>query len=167
MFVDYALLHRGKPIAVVEAKRTSKDAQLGQVVKLGTALLGENHESAMAIRDSLIGQIAELPLKVNVVAKERELIEAVLRESWWQDATDAQLGHLVRRLAPLMKYRQRRTDPIMELDLRDLTVLKEHVEVGPKHDRVSVAAYRERVEEYIRDLVAHSPVLQKIRRGRR
>ena len=29
-FVDYALLHRGRPIAVVEAKRTSKDAQLGQ-----------------------------------------------------------------------------------------------------------------------------------------
>ena len=29
-FVDYALLRRGKPIAVVEAKKTSKDAQLGQ-----------------------------------------------------------------------------------------------------------------------------------------
>jgi len=29
-FVDYALLHEGRPIAVVEAKRTSKDAELGQ-----------------------------------------------------------------------------------------------------------------------------------------
>ncbi len=29
-FVDYALLHRGRPVAVVEAKKTSKDAQLGQ-----------------------------------------------------------------------------------------------------------------------------------------
>ncbi len=29
-FADYALMHRGKPAAVVEAKKTSKDAQLGQ-----------------------------------------------------------------------------------------------------------------------------------------
>ncbi len=29
-FADYALLLRGKPAAVLEAKRTSKDAQLGQ-----------------------------------------------------------------------------------------------------------------------------------------
>lgn len=29
-FADYALLHHGKPIAVVEAKRTSKDAAPGQ-----------------------------------------------------------------------------------------------------------------------------------------
>jgi type I restriction enzyme R subunit len=29
-FADYALLHRGKPIAVVEAKKTSKDARVGK-----------------------------------------------------------------------------------------------------------------------------------------
>jgi len=29
-FADYALLHHGKPIAVIEAKRTSKDAALGK-----------------------------------------------------------------------------------------------------------------------------------------
>ncbi len=135
------------------------------VVDLGTARLGENHESAAAIKDSLIEQIAELPLKVNVVAKEQELIEAVLRDSWWQDVTDEQLSDLVRRLGPLMKYRQRRTEPIMELDLRDLTVLKERIEFGPKRDPMSVSAYRERVEEYIRNLVAHNPVLQKIQAG--
>lgn len=29
-FADYALVHRGKPVAVVEAKRASKDAALGR-----------------------------------------------------------------------------------------------------------------------------------------
>ena len=135
------------------------------VVDLGTAMLGGNDEAAAAIKDSLVGQIAELPLNVNVVAKEQELIEAVLRDSWWPDVTDQQLGELAQRLAPLMKYRQRRTDPIMELELRDLTVLKEHIEFGPKHDRMSVAAYRERVEEYVRNLVAENLVLQKIQAG--
>ncbi len=39
-FADYALLHRGKPIAVIEAKRTSKHEDQGkeQAVKYGTNL---------------------------------------------------------------------------------------------------------------------------------
>ena len=135
------------------------------VIELGTALVAENRETVELIKDGILTQIEELPLSVNVVAKEDELIEAVSQDRWWRELSDEKLRDLVRRLAPLMKYRQRRTDPIMKLHLRDLTVLKEQIEFGPKHDRLSVAAYRERVEQYVQDLVAENPVLQKIQGG--
>jgi len=38
-FADYALLHQGKPVAVVEAKKTSRDAQVGQEQALQYAQL--------------------------------------------------------------------------------------------------------------------------------
>jgi len=48
------------------------------VVELGTALLSENTAAFKAIRDSLMEQVSELPLSVNLVAKEKALIEDVL-----------------------------------------------------------------------------------------
>jgi type I restriction enzyme, R subunit len=104
-------------------------------------------------------------LTVNVVAVERELIEEVQRPHWWNAPTDDKLRVLVDRLAPLMKYRQRRGDPIMKLDIEDLVAIKEYVEFGPEHERMTSSAYREKVETYVRGLVRENPVLQKIKLG--
>ncbi len=135
------------------------------VVELGTALLSRNDDAVEALKESVRTQVEELPLTVNVVAKEKPLIDRVLKEAWWKGADDAGLRELVQRLGPLMKYRQRHRDPILKLDLEDAVVLKEYIEFGPEHERLSTAAYRERVETYIRTLVAENPVLQKIQRG--
>jgi type I restriction enzyme R subunit len=135
------------------------------VLELGTALLTGQQEVADALMDSIVTQVAELPLTVNVVAKERDLIETVQKAAWWTGVTDHALIDMSRRLAPLMKYRQERRDPIMTLELADARALKETVEFGPQHERLSTAAYRERVEAAVRTLVAQNPVLQKIQRG--
>ncbi len=64
-----------------------------------------------------------------------------------------------------MKYRQERREPIMTLELADARALKETIEFGPQHERMSTSAYREKVEAGIRLLVAQNPVLQRIQRG--
>ena len=40
-----------------------------EVVELATALLSENQEAFTAIKESLLAQISELPLTVNLVAR--------------------------------------------------------------------------------------------------
>ena len=135
------------------------------VVELGAALLADNPEAFEAIRESVLLQVAELPLTVNVVARHRELIEAVQLLGWWAAPTDEDLCGLAHRLAPLMKYRQRRSEPMMKLDLDDLVATKEWIEVGPEHERMTSSAYRERVEAYIRELVTHNDVVAKIQAG--
>ena len=136
-----------------------------EVVELGTTLLQENHEALEAIRESILLQVAELPLSVNVVARERELIEAVQGPNWWANLTDEKLRELVRRLSPLMRFRQRRSDPMMKLDIEDLLATKEWIEVGPEHERMTSSAYRARVESYIQELVRSNPLLARIKAG--
>jgi type I restriction enzyme R subunit len=136
-----------------------------EVVELGTALLQDKRDAFEVIRDSVVLQVSELPLSVNVVAKERDLIEAVLRPAWWTQPTDEKLRELARRLAPLMRFRQRRSDPMMKLDITDLLATKEWVDVGPEHERITSSAYRARVEAYVQGLVASNPVIARIKAG--
>ncbi|MBI2354731.1 MAG: DEAD/DEAH box helicase family protein [Deltaproteobacteria bacterium] len=135
------------------------------VVELSTAFLADNKEAFEAIRECIIIQINELPLTVNLVAREQEFIETVLQPLWWSAPTEDKLAQLVKRLAPLMRFRQKRRDPMMKLQLKDLTVIKEWVEFGPEHERMTSKAYRERVEAYIRSLVDENPVLRRIQAG--
>ena len=136
-----------------------------EVVELGTAWLSDNREAMDGLQESLIAQISELPLSVNIVAREQEFIEQVSELHWWVSLTDEKLKQLSDRLAPLMKYRPPKTGPMISLDIADLVAIKEWIEFGPEHERMTSSAYREKVETYIRDLVDNNPVLQKIKKG--
>ena len=136
-----------------------------EIVELSTALLADNRETVEAIRESLLAQVGELPLTVNIVRKEEALITDVLHPSWWIQPTDEKLQTLVQRLAPLMKYRQQKTSAMMQLDLEDLLATKEYIEFGPENERISTSAYRARVEAHIQSLVDESPVLQRLSAG--
>ncbi len=136
-----------------------------EVVDLGTARITHNEEAFALLRESLAEQVAELPLSVNVVAAERALIEAVQRSAWWEAASPADLAELASRLAPLMRYRQQRRDPMMSLDLADLCVVKETLDFGAEHAGLTTSAYRERIEAYIRALVEENEVMRRIAEG--
>jgi type I restriction enzyme R subunit len=155
-----APLLRAKSDADFKALRLETD-----VVELGTALLAGNRDAADTLRDAVIEQVEELPLGVNLVARERELIEAVLTPAWWAAVDDPGLRRLVTRLGPLMKFRQERRDPMLSLHLADVTAIRERIVTGPDGRDMPIAAYRQRVEEAIRALVAGNPVLQRIQAG--
>jgi len=136
-----------------------------EVVEATTALLSENQEVFEGLKESLVDQVSELPLTVNVVLREEALISEVLQPAWWAEPADAKLESLIERLAPLMKYRQQKTRAMMELDLEDLLATKEYIEYGPEHERMSTSAYRARVEAHIQALVRENPVLQRLVAG--
>jgi type I site-specific restriction endonuclease len=135
------------------------------VIELGTALLSDNQDAVDGLRECLVEQVSELALSVNVVARERELIAAVQQAHWWSAPTEDKLRQLVDRLAPLMKYRQKRPDALVKLDIPDLLAIKETIEFGPDHERLTSSVYREKVEAFVRSLVANNPVLQKLQAG--
>ena len=136
-----------------------------EVVELGTALIAENVAAVEGLKESVTAQISELPLTVNIVAQEKDIIEEAQHPQWWTTPTEEKLQSLTDHLAPLMKYRQKRTDPMVHLNIADLIAVKEWVEFGPEHERLTTSAYREKVEVYIRNLIDQNPVLQKIQNG--
>lgn len=135
------------------------------VVEYGTAVLAANGDAMDTLCEAIQEQVAELPLGVNLVAQERELIAAVLGDAWWASTDDAGLDAMSARLAPLMRFRQQRSAPMLSLNLADLTAVHERVRVGPGGSDLPVAAYRQRVEDTVQRLLQENPVLQSLQAG--
>lgn len=137
-----------------------------ELVELSTAILENNKDQVQVIRESIISQVNELPLSVNVVEAEQDLIEEIINpHNDWMDLSVEWLTSITKKVAPLMRYREGSPGQVMKLSLADLTVEKNYVEFGPKNERMTTLAYREKVEQFIRELEANNPVIQKLRAG--
>lgn len=143
-----------------KAMRFELDGIEAQIARI----MGED-ERFEIFQDIIIEKVSELPLTVNIVAKEHVWIEKVQLNHFWIIASDDDLDEMIMRLAPLMKYRQTEKIPEKKLNIQDLLIVKEIVEFGPQHERMTVNKYRRKVEEFIRELVKSNPVLQKISQG--
>ncbi len=161
--------HLRQRVAPVLRARTQGDFkamgfELDCVEAAGARLAG-NDATFAAAQQAIAAQITELPLSVNVVAAEREIIEATRAPAWWAAADDAKLRDVAARLGPLMRYRTQRTGGLVELRLEDALVLKETIEFGPQHERLKTSVYRERVEARVRQLAAENPILGRLAAG--
>lgn len=135
------------------------------VVEYGASLLEGNREAMEALRETIVEQVSELPLGVNLVARERGMIDSVLGAAWWDAVDHPRLDDLVARLAPLMRFRQQRAEPMLALNLADITAVHERVSLGPDGRDMPIVAYRQRVEETVRRLLVENPVLQRLQEG--
>lgn len=129
------------------------------------ARIMSDDERFEVLKDAITEKVSELPLTVNIVEKERVWIEKVQLNHFWITASDYDLDEMIERLSPLMKYRQMQKIPEKKLNIQDLLTVKETVEFGPQHERMTVDKYRRKVEGFIRELVKSNPVLQKIAQG--
>ncbi|MEJ2065254.1 MAG: DEAD/DEAH box helicase family protein [Reinekea sp.] len=140
------------------------------LLEYSLACLCEEKEKAETLKEGIVEQISELPLSVNFVKEEEDLIRTAQSNHYWAkiDAIEREnaLDELNTRLGPLMKFREQVTGPgPVHLDLIDKIHNKDWVEFGPQHESVSISRYREMVETLITELTEQNPVLIKIRNG--
>ncbi len=135
------------------------------ITELATAHLSNAKEKFQTLKDGVIEQISELPLSVNIVARQRELIERAQRPAFWIKLTVDDLDLLAEKLSPLMKYRQNDREKIKELDIQDLLTVKEYIVFGPEKERMATSKYRQQAEELIHSLVDKNLTLQKLKSG--
>lgn len=144
-----------------KAMRFEKD-----IVEVSLAHLQKDEKKYETIRESIVEEIGELPLSVNIVAKERELITKAQTNHFWATIDENRFDELIEKIAPLMKFREAVVMlPPAKYNLKDIVAEKEFVEFGPQHEALSVAKYRELVELKINEMVSSSPVLQKLKQG--
>ena len=139
------------------------------LLKYSLAQLSDEPENAETLRESIVEQISELPLSVNFVQAEEELIRAAQSNRYWasdENEMESALDELNTRLGPLMKFREQMTGSgLVYLDLADALHNKERVEFGSQHESVSISRYREMVEALIAELTERNSVLMKIKDG--
>lgn len=145
-----------------KAMRFEKD-----IVEVSLAKLSDEKEKFETLKDSIVEEIAELPLSVNIIAKEEELIRQSQTNHYWATITDEKLDVLIQKIVPLMRFREAIV-PLgpAKFNFKDLVSEKEYVEFGPQHEALSIAKYRELVEQKIYELVLSNPLLQKIKEGK-
>jgi type I restriction enzyme R subunit len=145
-----------------KAMRFQKD-----VLEASLAKLADEKEKFETLKDNLVEVIEELPLSVNIVAREEAIIKLSQTNHYWAKATDETFDELAEKLSTLMKYRDGNVLPLgpAQFDFTDIVKTKEMVEFGPEHSAVSVSKYREMVEKLIMELTASNPILQKIKEG--
>lgn len=141
------------------------------ILEYSLALLTGEKERADTIKEAIVEQISELPLSVNFVKTEEELIRAAQTTRYWtvvdEIAAEDAFDQLSTKLGPLMKFREQTTGQEQtHLDLFDELHKKEWVEFGPQHEAVSITRYREMVEALINELTEHNPILRKLKEGR-
>ena len=117
------------------------------------------------LKESIVEQVSELPLTINIVNKEKDLIEEIQSDKYWSMVAEDNLYEAIRRLGPLMRFREQVRGGIEKLTLDDIVSKKEWVEFGPEHERLTTFAYRNRVEKLIKDLKDENPTLQKLAAG--
>lgn len=116
--------------------------------------------------DAIVEMVSDLPLTVNVVAREEQLINEIISNNYIQRADENDLDQVIDRIAPLMKYREEGIKPDQTiLDLRDITAEKEYIKFGPENERITIQKYREKVEALINELEEKNEILQKIKAG--
>lgn len=144
-----------------KAMRFEKD-----ILEVSLAFLCDEKEKFEALKDSIIEEIGELPTSINIVAKESEIIRKSQTNNYWATITEEKFDELTSRLSPLMKFREAIvTLPPAKFNFKDEVYAKEYVEFGPEHEALSIAKYKELVEQKINELVSESPILQKLKQG--
>jgi type I restriction enzyme, R subunit len=144
-----------------KAMRFEKD-----IVEVSLAKLADKTEKFETLKESIVEEISELPLSVNIVAKEEQLIRQAQTNHFWSNVTEEKFDELIEKLAPLMKFR----DSVVPLappkfNLKDIVSQKEYIEFGPKHEALSVAKYRLLLEQKVNELLLENPILQKLKDG--
>lgn len=144
-----------------KAMRFEKD-----IVEVSLAHLAGETEKFETLKESIIEEIGELPLSINIVAREQELIRQAQNKHYWPTINEDKFEELIQKLSPLMKFREA-VIPLApaKFNFKDIVSEKEFIEFGPQHEALSVAKYRELVEKKINELVSSSPILQKLKQG--
>jgi len=132
---------------------------------LTTALLRADQESIDMLHENITAQLSELPLTINTVAVHKDLIEEVLSNHYWATLTEESVMGLSNKLSSIMRFRVTFKKPMESLQLQDITVKKEWIEFGPKHERITTSAYKEKIEQLIRELEDSNPLLKKLKAG--
>ena len=144
-----------------KAMRFEKD-----IVEVSLAHLAGETEKFETLKESIIEEIGELPLSINIVAREQELIRQAQNNHYWATINEDKFEELIQKLSPLMKFREA-VIPLApaKFNFKDIVSEKEFIEFGPQHEALSVAKYRELVEKKINELVSSSSILQKLKQG--
>jgi type I restriction enzyme R subunit len=134
-----------------------------KIARLQLAWVRGNVDQFESYQMDIIHDVERLRTNLNQVKQEIELIEAVQKAAWWQDLSLEKLEDLRLRLRGLMKYRRNEA----AFQPKTIDVVDYAVEGRTRTPDIAepMEAYKERLVNVLKELMASNLALQKIHRG--
>jgi type I restriction enzyme R subunit len=113
--------------------------------------------------ESIREDVAALATTVEEVAAQRPLVDRLLSNEFWDNASLTSIDEAKAVLAPLMKYRNPNPSRVIELGLDDIIESRKWVILKQGAQRLYVEEYKKRVEAKIEQLANAHPTIQKLK----
>jgi type I restriction enzyme, R subunit len=137
-----------------------------QTEQLALAFLKADTGEITRLRERIVENLNLLPISIPEVRRHSEELAALQTDAYWNTLSCPRIMHLQETFAPLMRFRNRRESGVfVRLSLPDKIQQRRWIIFGPGGEGAFVENYRAQVEALVKDLVANTPALQRLRNG--
>lgn len=131
--------------------------------QLALAFLNQQTEEQAKLSEQIRQDLELLPLHLQAVQAHKSELQAALTPSFWQHLDYAAIMILQITFAPLMRYKQRQRQQIIQLNLPDEIANRRWIIYGPGGEGAFAGSYREKVEAQVKELAEKLPALHKLK----
>jgi type I restriction enzyme, R subunit len=137
-----------------------------QTEQLALAHLKADNGEIDRIREGITEHLSLLPTNIPEVVPHLEALTAAQTDAFWGNLTCPRIMGLQETFAPLMRFRNRRSQgTFVRLSIPDEIRRRHWIIFGPSGEGTFAETYRAQVEALVKDLAGDSPALQRLQRG--
>jgi len=131
--------------------------------RLSLAILENKEEEINRLKTSIGEMINRLPMTIYDVNQKEDLIDDALSHSFWEEPSFDDAQEMMVELGPLMKYMAKEARPPIVIDMGDSIEVRKLWDFD-EDEPIYVKAFKEKVENRIKDIAESNPIIQKIQR---
>jgi len=131
--------------------------------QLELAFLQKEERKILELKAGFKEALRLLPMTLQVVKRQEGMIFKTASDAFWGDLSVEKIRETKKKLAPIMKYKRKEGQKIIEFDLDDQVIERKWIEFGPNGEGEYVHIYKERVERRVRELADKESAIVKIR----
>jgi type I restriction enzyme R subunit len=131
--------------------------------QLELAFLQQNDRRVLELKGAIKEALQLLPMTLQVVKRQEQMIFKAASDAFWSALSVENIRKTKAKLSPLMKYKRKEGQNIIEFDLDDQVIERKWIEFGPNGEGDYVHVYKEKVEKRVRELADKESAIVKIR----
>lgn len=131
--------------------------------QLELAFLQKEERRILELKTAFKEDLQLLPMTLQVVKRQEEAIFKTASDAFWGNLSVEKIRETKTKLAPIMKYKRKEGQKLIEFDLDDEVIERKWIEFGPNGEGDYVHVYKEKVEKRVKELAERESAIVKIK----
>lgn len=130
---------------------------------LELAFLQKDERRILDLKVAIKEDLQLLPMTLQVVKRQEQAVFKTASDAFWGGLSVDYIREAKNKLSPIMKYKRKDGQKIIEFDLDDQIIKRQWIEFGPNGEGEYVHVYKEKVEKRIKELADKEQAIVKFR----